>query len=112
MAPVTANAGVIIYSDRASFEASLSSFTVQNFDDLCISECPSLNLGTSATFGAATYSNPNNVYATNGDATGAPTTQVGDQNGGVTTITLDAGYNALGMDLGLIFGAGNIYTTL
>jgi hypothetical protein len=103
-----APAAVIEYNDRASFEAALGAFTLLDFEGIG----NQVNLGPSVDFGDFNISNAGNVYAIDNGGFGAPTGQVGDQNNQNTIITLQPGYTALGMDMGLLFGAGNINITL
>jgi hypothetical protein len=102
-------AAVVEYNDRASFEAALSSLTVTllTFEGLG----NQASLGTSVNFGDLNVSNAGNVYAINGGF-GAPTGQIGDQNNYNTILTLQPGYLALGMDMGLLNNPGQINITL
>lgn len=100
-------AAVIEYNDRAAFEAALDSLTLLEFEGLG----EQVNLGTSVDFGDLNVSNPGNVWAIDGGF-GSPSGQIGDQNNGDTLLTLQPGYRALGMDMGLLFGAGQINVTL
>jgi len=103
-----ANAAVITYTDRSAFEAALSTSTLLDFEGLAAGLAT--NLGTSISFGDLTYANSGAVWST--AFHGAPTIQVGDQNDQNTVISLTAGYDGLGMDLGLLFGAGFISVEL
>jgi hypothetical protein len=102
-----ATAAVTEYTDRVSFEAALGSFTLLDFEGLG----NQVNLGQSVDFGDLNVANAGNVYAIDGGF-GAPSGQIGDQNNQNTIITLQPGYGALGMDMGLLFGAGSINLTL
>lgn len=103
-----ASGAVIEYTDRASFEAALGSFTLLDFENLG----NQVNLGTSVDFGDFNFSNPGGSWAICCGNFGAPTGQLGDQNNGNTTISLKPGYKGLGMDIGLLFGAGSVNLTL
>ncbi len=103
------NAALITFTDRASFEAALATSVLEDFESLGTTST-SQNLGTSVSFGDVTIANPGNVWATAGF--GATTVQVGDQNNRDTLLTLAPGYNALGMDMGLLFSGGTINVIL
>ncbi len=103
-------AAVVEYSDRASFEAALQSSTLLEFEGLTDAN---LSLGVSVDFGDLNVANSGSVWATDINGSfGAPSGQIGDQNDQITLYTLQPGYNALGMDMGLLFGAGQINLTL
>jgi hypothetical protein len=82
------------YFDRALFERELSVFTIIDFNGL------TPGLLENSIFGDATVASTNNtgVFATNDF--GAPTVQIGSQNTGGLRVSLQPGYNALGMDIG------------
>jgi hypothetical protein len=101
---LNANAGLIVYTDRVAFESALSSFTLFDFEGLV--STGTVNLGDSVNFGDATVSNSGNVWATTDF--GAPSTQIGDENHRDTLISLNAGNNALGMDIGTLFSASQV----
>lgn len=105
-------ASVDLYTDRSSFQSALTSFTTLDFEDACGgSPCTgSQSLGTTVSFGDSTFSNIGQIWGTGGF--GAPSTQVGDQNNQDTVISLVGGYQALGMDIGLLFGSGNVNAEL
>lgn len=103
-----ASANVIEYNDRASFEAALGLFTLVDFEGIG----NQVDLGPTVDFGDLNISNEGHVYAIDNGGFGAPSGQVGDQNNRNTILTLQPGYQAFGMDMGLLFGAGNINLTL
>jgi hypothetical protein len=103
-----AGAQVTEYADRASFEAALSGTTLLDFEGLG----NQVDLGPSVDFGDLNIANGGHVYAIDDGGFGAPSGQVGDQNNQDTVLTLQPGYKALGMDMGLLFGAGSINITL
>jgi len=100
-------AAVVEYNDRASFEAALSSFSLLEFEGLG----DQVLLGTSVDFGDLNISNTGGVYAIDGGFD-SPSGQVGDQNNADTILTLQPGYQSLGMDMGLLFAPGQINITL
>jgi hypothetical protein len=104
-----AAAAVTEYTDRASFEAANGPLTLLTFEGIG----DQVNLGTSVDFGVLNVTNAGSVYSTDvGGGFGAPSGQIGDQNNENTLITLPPGYNALGMDIGLLFNAGVVNITL
>ena len=96
-----ASAALTTYLDRSFFEAALSTSTTIDFEDVTPG-----GLGSSVSFSGLTYTNSGGVWATTGF--GAPSVQVGDQNNQTTVISLSSGYNAFGLDLGRLFGPGQV----
>lgn len=107
---VPAYAVVTAYTDRTTFENAIAIEGFFDFEDL---PGGSANpLGNAVPFGDATVISTDNsgIYSTT--SFGAPTVQVGSQNGGGVRIELLPGHRALGMDIGELFGPATFDYTL
>jgi hypothetical protein len=97
----TASAATVMYTDRSSFEAALSSKTLINFNGLAATVADnSGSLGNYYVDGDATFYTPNGLFSR--DSWG-PSDIISSENGSPLTISLSGNYNALGMEIGELF---------
>lgn len=90
----TSYAALITYTDRASFQSSLSDYNLIDFDDFFLRPLP-----RNYSIDDLTFDSGGGLYSSMWNGSNA----IASENGSPITIELTNGYKAIGMDIGFLY---------